>query len=448
MLIHCDQCHSKYKITIKKIPSKPVNFRCGKCQKMILITPEELQKELGPAPAPPAETKASAPEPPAPEAAPVAPEPAEGSQTDTVQLTCLKCGIAFVKHKDDKARLCYQCRIDQIVTKIKDKYGVTQDVELPEAKSKYTFRSPDGLILGPIKLKTVAVLVREKRLQGQEEVAKDGAEFRPLSEFAELKSLFPELQPAEPAPAPAAATVEDSNSRYRFRSPEGSVLGPMKLKIAAAFARERKLKGNEEVSKDGADFHPLTEFEELRPLFPELPAPPAAPQPAAEHEEEISLDLDETPPQPAAHPQVEAPAPPKAEAAKTPPNIAAPPAPPEPALGTRVPPPEPALGARVTSPASEAPPPPASPAPAAAAENVSRYKIRYPDGLVLGPIRLLAVEDLVAAGNLTGQEEVQKDTGGWKPFLDYPELKRLLASGEEIAEDEIVELTDLLEEAS
>ena len=50
------------------------------------------------------------------------------------------------------------------------------------------------------------------------------------------------------------------------------------------------------------------------------------------------------------------------------------------------------------------------------------------------------------AGNLTGQEEVQKDNAGWKPFLDFPELKRLMTSGEEIAEDEIVELTDLLKE--
>jgi len=352
MLIHCDQCHSKYKITIKKIPSKPVNFRCGKCQKTIMISAEELQKELGFSPAPPAETAAPSPQVPSPEPTPAPPpepapapssEPAEaeGSQTDTVQLTCLKCGASFVKHKDDKARLCYQCRIDSIVTKIKDKYGVTQEVELPEAKSKYTFRSPDGLILGPIKLKTAAVLVREKRLQGREEV-----------------------------------------------------------------------------SKDGGEFQPLVEFEELRKFFPDLPAPAAAEIPAAEHEEEIPLDFEETPP-------------PSALGARVPPPAQPPSPSPEPAP---------------MKPIDPAPAPPAKPSPPP--ENVSRYKIRYPDGLVLGPIRLIAVEDLVAAGNLTGQEEVQKDNGSWKPFLDYPELKSLLASGEEIGEDEIVELTDLLEEVS
>jgi predicted Zn finger-like uncharacterized protein len=338
MLIHCDQCHSKYKITIKKIPSKPVNFRCGKCQKTILISPEELRQDLN-SPAEPESKSLGARVPPpsqslgarVPPPASAAAEPAEASQTDTVQLTCLKCGASFVKHKDDKARFCYQCRIDQIVTKIKDKYGVTQEVELPEAKSKYSLRSPDGLVLGPIRLKTVAVLVREKRLKGQEEVSKDGAEFQPLAEFEELRKLFPNLSPP-------------------------------------------------------------------------------APKPAEEYEEEIPLDLEETPP----------------------------------ALGAQVPPPEPALGAQAR-PASSGMTPPAPAAPPAP-ENVSRYKIRYPDGLVLGPIRLLAVEDLVAAGNLTGQEEVQKDHGDWKPFLDYPELKRLMASGEEIAEGEVVELTDLLEE--
>ena len=329
MLILCDQCHSKYKITIKKAPTKPVNFRCGKCQKTIVISPEELAQDLSPALPP--ETAAP---PPAPEPAAAAPPATETSATDTVQLSCLKCGTSFVKHQDDKARLCYQCRIDAIVSKIKDKYGVTDEVELPEVKSKYTFRSPDGLLLGPIKLKTVAVLVREKRLKGKEEVSKDGGDFRPWAEFEELRKLFPDLFPSEPSPPPAE-------------------------------------------------------------------------KPVHEHEEEIPLDLDEEPLEPKAV----------------------------------VKPPQPAP----VKPAAAPPPPPAR--TSAASENVPRYKIRYPDGLVLGPVRLIAVEDLVAAGNLTGQEEVQKDNGPWQPFLDYPELKSLVASGEEIREDEIVELTDLLEEA-
>ena len=362
MLIHCDQCHSKYKITIKKIPSKPVHFRCGKCQKTILISPEELQKDLN-SPAEP-ESKSLGARAESLGARVTPPASAEASQTDTVQLTCLKCGTSFVKHKDDKARFCYQCRIDQIVTKIKDKYGVTQEVELHEAKSKYSFRSPDGLILGPIRLKTVAVLVREKRLKGQEEVSKDGAEFQPLAEFEELRKLFPNLSPP-------------------------------------------------------------------------------APKPAEEYEEEIPLDLEETPPAleaqvPPPEPALEAQVPPPE------PALEAQVPPPEPALEEQVPPPEPALEEQAR-PASSGMTPPVQAAPSAP-ENVSRYKICYPDGLVLGPIRLLAVEDLVAAGNLTGQEEVQKDNGTWKHFLDYPELKRLLASGEEIAEDEIVELTDLLKE--
>ena len=354
MLIQCDQCHSKYKITIKKIPTKPVNFRCGKCQHTIVIPPEKLQADL-----PPAETKpAPAPEtpPPAPVAPVPPPAPGEGSSSDTVQLSCLKCGAEFVKPKDEKSRLCYQCRIDDIVHKIKDKYGVAGEDTLAGIKSKYTFRTADGLLLGPIKLKTVAVLVREKRLQGQEEVSKDGGEFRPLIEFEEVRKLFPDLAEAKPAPA-------------------------------------------------------------ARPEAPET------------HEEEIDLGLDEPAPEPA--PPAEGPVV-KFETVKTPeppqekPKPAPPPPPP------KAPPPRP-----------KAPPAPPAPAP-----DVSRYKIRYPDGLLLGPIRLMAVEDLVAAGNLTGQEEVQKDNGPWKLFLDFPELKALIKSGEEIEDDEIVELTDLLEEAN
>lgn len=339
MLIHCDQCHSKYKITIKKAPTKPVNFRCGKCQKTIIISPEELARELGPAQAPaPPPPSPSEPETRPPVSPPAGPSAGaeETSGTDTVQLSCLKCGTTFVKHQEDKARLCYQCRIDAIVGKLKEKYGVSPEVELPEVRSKYTFRSPDGLLLGPIKLKTAAVLVREKRLTGKEEVSKDGADFRPLAEFEELRKLFPEVFPPSAPAAPAEA--------------------------------------------------PSEELEEEIPL---------------ELEEKTSARPEPGPAQPAARPAAPSPAPrPAAPAARTAPS----------------------------------------------AENVSRYKVRYPDGLVLGPIRLVAVEDLVAAGNLTGQEEVQKDNGPWKPFLDYPELKGLLASGEEIGEDEIVELTDLLEE--
>ena len=75
----------------------------------------------------------------------------------------------------------------------------------------------------------------------------------------------------------------------------------------------------------------------------------------------------------------------------------------------------------------------------------ARYRIRYPDGLVLGPVKFGTVTELFKTGHLTGQEEVQRDEDLWVPFAELPELAVLIAEAGPV-EDDVMELTDVLED--
>src|SRR3972149_325853 len=106
MLVLCDKCQSKYKITLKKNPGKPVTFKCGKCSNLIRIPVDQIIAQLG-------------------EGAPAAEPKTEPSfHPETVKVSCLKCGNTFIKPANEKSPICYQCRIDALVNKVKDKYGV------------------------------------------------------------------------------------------------------------------------------------------------------------------------------------------------------------------------------------------------------------------------------------------------------------------------------------
>jgi hypothetical protein len=73
-------------------------------------------------------------------------------------------------------------------------------------------------------------------------------------------------------------------------------------------------------------------------------------------------------------------------------------------------------------------------------EGEPRYKIRSADGLVLGPLRKITLEDLVAAGNIQGHDEISIDDGPWHPILDVEELAGLFK------EDQgVIDLTETID---
>lgn len=75
MIVECSNCHTKYNVDEKKIPTTGVKVRCRKCQNIISIKkeaptlPSEAEKPTGLPPSP--EAPAEAPKP----ATPPAPEP-------------------------------------------------------------------------------------------------------------------------------------------------------------------------------------------------------------------------------------------------------------------------------------------------------------------------------------------------------------------------------------
>lgn len=469
MLVRCDQCQAKYKITIKSAPGKPVTFRCGKCKTLIKISPEEIAAQAGPA---------------RPVAAPPPVKAAAGAET--VKVNCLKCGTPFIKPVEEKSPICYQCRIDSLVNKIKDKYGVTAAPAAAEDVHRYTIRSADGLVLGPIRLRSVKVLAREKRIKGTEDVSKDGSDYRPLLSYPELAELFPELK--EIMDTSGLEDKVEEAFMAAFGKEEEPEPGP-----PAALPEPPLPPPSAEVSEEPSE-----------PAAPQIPAEsepsPPPPEPASPPESESPAAEE---PEPAVPPpsKAAAPAPEPAEAAGEPappvvkveesfsleeptPSPAEPPAPPPEAPAPRPPakvseePSEPAAPETLAE-AEPSPPPPelAAERPCrrkAAVEDEevgkewngseeeeeiiedleplpepppdARYRIRYPDGLMLGPVKLATIKELFQSGNLTGQEEVQRENEPWAAFAELPELADLVGEADVISDDEILELTDVLEE--
>lgn len=527
MLVKCDQCQAKYKLTIKAKPGKPVTFRCGKCKHLIEISAERIAAEAGPTP----ETAAPLP----PESKP-APKAAPGAET--VKVNCLKCGNPFIKPAEDKNPICHQCRIDSLVGKIKEKYGVSvlppREPSSEDAR-RYTIRSADGLVLGPIKLRSIKVLAREKRLKGVEEVSVDGGEYQPLLRYHELAELFPDLkeildtsgledkvdeafmaafgkeEAAGPPPAPAIPSAPEPPPETP--APPAPEPAPEPEPETSAPAPEPEPTAPPEPEPASAPEPPDQPPDSA--VSPEEPPPPEPPPP-----EEIEAEAGPAPsappppepkspepePPPAAPESPPAPEPELSEPPPAPAEPESPPAPepePKPAATEKVmevessfsmedepektetapaPPPAPAQEKEslpAKPPAAPAPPPPPPPPAHVPAEAVgtefdlgedaeaadqeeeeviedleplpepppdARYRIRYPDGLMLGPVKLGTIKELFAGGNLTGQEEVQRENDPWVAFAELPELAELVGEADVIHDDEILELTDVLEE--
>jgi len=630
MLVICDSCRTKYRITIKKAPGKTVTFKCGKCQNRIRITPEDLEKGVH------GEEEVSA-----------APEKKASS---TVRVNCSRCGNPFVKQKSDDNRICQQCKIEAMVSQVKNKYGV--DSRLPEGAvaeegAKYTIRTADGLVLGPIKLNTVKSLAKEKKIKGLEEVKKDDADYLPLMTIPELAELFPEMK--ELVSTDGLEDKVDAAFMTAFGMNGEEEEGPSALAEATAMEGEepaaQETEAPQEEMPEPEDAEPEEDEEELEAALGGLgeeeavaEAEPAGPEPAEAEipEEEPETTEEETSepeePEPAPHeeetaePEEPEPAPSEedgdeleaalgglgeeeavAEAEPTPPEegedeleaaldglgdeessveiempekeeVEEDVVPEEAEIGgdeddridigetfeahpedesEDIEGPEEAeteteeLAAEVEmEEESTGPPLPEGPEeevypqpeddtdiidlgdlshkssqekgaeeeeteaetpgqeetaeaaasgeeepdlvepdllaadeeevgtefdlegdfeePHATAEESgeesgetevieglepvpepppdARYRIRYPDGLMLGPVKIDTIRELFSTGNLTGQEEIQREDDEWRSMADLPEFMDLIAAGEEEAGDDVIELAEVMEE--
>jgi len=74
----------------------------------------------------------------------------------------------------------------------------------------------------------------------------------------------------------------------------------------------------------------------------------------------------------------------------------------------------------------------------AEAKGEALYRIRTPDGLVLGPLRRSTVEDLVAAKNIRGVEEISVSDGPWRSIIEVDEFAEMF----EVPPEDVIDLTE------
>jgi len=519
MLVKCDQCQAKYNIKIKKHQGKAVKFKCKKCENLIRISPQEIATENGES------QPQSAPDTPTGQA-----------KVETVKATCTKCGNSFIKPAPDKSKVCYQCRIDLLVGNIREKYGVSAPPSKPEEEpSRYTIRSSDGLVLGPIKFRTVAVLAREKKILGREDVSKDDSDYKPLLSYPELGELFPGLKelmdtegledkvdeafmaafgdeledeptaPSEPATEPpppaaeesapeeeettipeppppepeAAAMPEEDEAGIETDEQEMETPAPPEPELEAGPGEEQL----EPAISEEVEVEPEPPAQEPEPVVPESEEPELTSPPDQEEQiqveeiqveeiqvEEKTLDEETPPSSPAPEPaetfEEEPPEEPAPEPAQAPVERKAEPEemavsesdsgetgeeePVEPALepevdvGTEFDLDGAGEGEEEAEPEEEEEiiedlEPIIEPSPD------TRYRVRYPDGLMLGPIKLATIKELFDVGNMTGQEEVQREDEPWVNFVELPELAELVSETDVIEDDDVIELTEVLD---
>ena len=361
------------------------------------------------------------------------------SQEQTVELTtvaCKSCNNEFVKNIEDNSELCYQCRIDQLIKSKREREALAQEeaeararaqteaeaqtqaetatqaqepAPEPEpaqpaaepAASRYTFRNAEGLILGPIKLRTVAVLVREKRIVGNEEVARDGEDYRPLKEFPELIEFIPDLAQAPEAQAgieeipleepvrpveqePAAVSEQPSEPT----GPEAQVTPPMEIPLEepGTVPEQPAPQVSEPIPEQAA---PMPEPASAEPAGPE-PEPAPEPAPVIPSESEaasIRMDAAETAP-------IQKPEP-------------------EPEKILEKPEPEPKV-----------------------------YHLKLNGTREFGPIRKNTVLDLIECGFLSGSDQITRDKTAWLRLLEDEEFKSLVPA----EEPEVLDLVETVEE--
>ncbi len=261
--ITCPGCQTRYKITIQGEAREKISFTCKKCSQILEVDPG-LARE-------------------------------ESPTQELLRTICEKCGSEFVKNPEDDSKSCYQCRIDLLVSKNKQeaaeapKPAPAAAPEFDKSAARYTFKNDDGLLLGPIKLRTATVLIREKRVIGKEEVSRDGSEFKPLREYPELVEFFPELAvPAEPipreetapepgsAPGPGSApaeeisppTLADDPLAYYLRPVQGKLFGPVKKSTVVDLIGCGFLCGKDEYSLDLRTWLCLSVDQEFKSLVP------------------------------------------------------------------------------------------------------------------------------------------------------------------------------------
>lgn len=380
MKVVCQECSSSFKVKGEVAPGKAFKFKCPKCNYVNRL----LADESG------------------------SPKPAEASE----KASCEVCGTSIIPPDKGGPAFCDQCRASRAVAEARKKSQALieeKDGEFPDDIFDPIDPTP------PPKAPAAPPAAATKTEPVPEETpppAKPAPE--PPAKPAEPPAAMPPLaaappKPAEPLPEPKKVeSLDVEDARYEIRSKDGLVIGPIKLNTLRDLILAKKVHSDEECRRNDGDWAGMLEFPEVFKIF------------EIEKVDHVKEKDNLTPEQQRAKLIEELKIKKKCEGCGaeiyTIEDVAHP-------LCDQC-----RIEALVTKKRQMAD------------QSEAKYKIRSPDGLVLGPLKLGTIEDLIAAGNIQGHEEICVNEGKWGPIAEVHELAHLLISG-----NDLIELTETVD---
>lgn len=398
MKVECSACGTSFKVKGELPKGKAFRFKCPKCGHVNKIYAEEIL-----------------PPPPKP------------------KVSCEDCGEMIPEPKEGEPKLCDQCKASRAVKEAQKLRIQAESSPLPEGVEfrEDLFASEEEAKEEPEeKLEAKPAEKEEETLPDIEAPPSSTAEN--VQEVAEEKTKAEEkIEPPPPparreeveeeeeeviigAPPPPVMKPATPESTYRVRSADGLIIGPIKLATLRDLIVAKKIHRDEEFSRDDGPYMGLAEFPELFEIFQSQPVK------QAEKEEEEIVDEELK--------RVKMSKDKILSMLKVKKKCAG--------CGEEI-----FVIEEVENPLCDQCRIEALVAKKKLAKDKSEplYRVRSPDGLVLGPLKKSTIEDLIVANNIRGVEEVSVADGPWRPIMEVEELAPLFNQPAE----EIIDLTEL-----
>lgn len=390
MKVECSACRTSFKVKGDLPQGKAFRFKCPKCGHVNKIYAEQILPR---------------------------PKP---------KVPCEDCGEMIFEPSREEPKLCDQCKASRVVKEAHKLRMQAESSPLPEGvefREDLFAEDEEKNELLQKKIETKAPEKEEEpfpNIETSHSLAEKAQEVQEKIIETTVKEAKKEPPPEEeeevvigssPPPVMEPVTPE---STYRVRSSDGLIIGPIKLATLRDLIVAKKIHRDEEFSRDNGPYMSLAEFPELFEIFQSQPV-----KQAEKEEEEIlneelkrvKLSKDKI-----------------LSMLKVKKKCAG--------CGEEI-----FVIEEVENPLCDQCRIEALVAKKKMAKDKGEplYRVRSPDGLVLGPLKKSTIEDLIVANNIRGVEEVSVADGPWKPIMEVEELAPLFHQPAE----EIIDLTEL-----
>lgn len=398
MKVECSACGTSFKVKGELPRGKAFRFKCPKCGHVNKIYVEEIL-----------------PHPPKP------------------KVPCEDCGEMILEPKESEPKLCDQCKASRAVKEAQKLRIQAESSPLPDGvEFREDLFANEEETKEELEKKPEAKPIEEEELPETETLP---SPIEKIQEVAEEKTKVEEKIESPPTsakkekvpkedeeeeeviigapPPPVVMKPATPESTYRVRNADGLIIGPIKLATLRDLIVARKINRDEEFSRDDGPYMGLAEFPELFEIFQSQPVKQAEKEEEIVDEElkHVKMSKDKI-----------------LSIFKVKKKCA----------GCEE---EIFVIEEVENPLCDQCRIEALVAKKKLAKDKSEplYRVRSPDGLVLGPLKKSTIEDLIVANNIRGVEEVSVADGPWRPIMEVEELAPLFSQPAE----EIIDLTEL-----